>query len=129
MTTAHAADAASIAAKRPAMAVHGTRIRHGIEMGVLKKKQAAEEAERQRLINIRKDKQDEQKYWEVETERLEQAAEDTKVAMVEREKELEKKRELDRIAAEDMKMAARKDGLSGLFDIMAREWGRERSEL
>ena len=42
---------------------------------------------------------------------------------------LEKKRELDRIAAEDMKMAARKDGLSGLFDIMAREWGRERSEL
>ena len=49
--------------------------------------------------------------------------------MVEREAEMAQKREQDAILEQDAKMAARKDGLSVLFDIMAREWGQERSKL
>ena len=71
MRAAHVAQAAAWAHKLPSNAVGDTAIRHGIEFGILKGKQKAREDERQRLINIRKDKQDEYKYHEVETERLE----------------------------------------------------------
>ena len=58
-------------------------IRHAIAKGHLDSKQKEREAERQRKIEIRKDKQDEQKYFAVEQARCEQAEEDTKDAIVE----------------------------------------------